>query len=132
MAQITTTMRNTHLTSIKTTMDTGGANTGKLFCYSGTVPGIGVAITSQTLLYELTGVTLATASGGAMTFTATADSSANAGGTPTFYRLVTSADAAVVEGTAGVSSGELTHGGNTISLGGTVSLSSATLTAGSA
>jgi hypothetical protein len=131
VAQLTTTMRNTHLTSIKTTMDTGGANTGLLRCYTGSAPGIANSVTG-TLLYELTVVTLATASGGAMTFTATSDSSADASGTPGYYRLTTSAGTAVVEGTAGTSSGELTHGGNTISLGGTVSLSSGTLTAGSA
>jgi hypothetical protein len=131
MAQLTTTMRNTHLTSIKTDADTGGANTGRLRCYTGTLPGIANAVTG-TLLYELTAVTLATASGGAMTFTATADSSADASGTPGYYRITRTDGTAVVEGSAGVSSGELTHGGNTISLGGTVSLSSATLTAGSA
>lgn len=131
MAQLTTTMRNTHLTSIKTTMDTGGSNTGLLRCYAGSPPGIANA-EPATILYELTGVTLAAASGGAMTFTATSDSSANNTGTPGCYRLLTSAGVAVVEGTAGASSGELTHGGNTITIGGVVSLTSATLTAGSA
>jgi hypothetical protein len=131
MAQLTTTMRNTHLTSIKTDADTGGSNTGRLRCYTGTLPGIANAVTG-TLLYELTAVTLAAASGGAMTFTATADSSADASGTPGYYRITRTDGTAVVEGSAGTSSGELTHGGNTISLGGTVSLSSATLTAGSA
>jgi hypothetical protein len=131
MAQLTTTMRNTHLTSIKTAMDTGGANTGLLRVYTGSAPGIANSVTG-TLLYEITAVTLAAASGGASSITATADPEANATGTPGYYRFTTSTGTAVIEGTAGASSGELQHGGSTITIGGTVSLSTATLTAGSA
>lgn len=124
--QFTTTLRNNRLTEISTALGAGGT----LKVYTGTAPGVANAATG-TLLCTLTALTLGAASGGTMTVSATNDTNAAASGTPGYYRMLTSAAAAVVEGTAGVGSGELNFNA-TVSAGGTVSLSSGTLTEGNA
>lgn len=123
--QFATTLRTSRATAISTAV---GAS-GSVKIYSGTIPGVGNAITTQTLLSTLSVLTFASAAAGAITFTATADPTATAAGTPTFGRLLTSGAVAVVEFTAGVGSGEANFN-NAISLGGTVTLSSATITEG--
>jgi hypothetical protein len=121
--QASTALRNAILTSISTTVGAGGT----IEFRTGSLPGVGNAATG-TLLSTLTAVTFAASSGGTMTFTATADSSAAASGTPTYARIKTSGGTAVLEHTAAIGSGEFNFGG-AISLGGTVTLSSATYTA---
>lgn len=109
-------------------------NSGFLRIYDGTQPATAdTAISTQVLLAELTFSATAApaASGGLVTFNAlTADSSANATGTPTWFRAVQSNGTTVVmDGTAGASGCNLNLSGLTggqIIIGGTVSVSSFT------
>ncbi len=124
--QFSTTLRNARLDAIGTLLSTGGT----LKIYTGTPPGVGNGA-SGTLLSTLTSVTYASAGSGTKTFTATADSSAAASGTPGYARLLTSGAAVHAEFDAAVGSGTLNFN-STISSGGTVTLSSATFTEGNA
>lgn len=123
--QLSTTTRNAILSAVSTDVGAGGT----LKIYTGAAPGVGNAV-SGTLLSTLTSVTFGTPATGSMTVTATADSSAAATGTPGYYRIATSGGTGKVEGTAG-SGQELAISGQ-ISLGGTVTLTSGSITAGNA
>lgn len=124
--QMTTAVRNSRLTSYSTSLGAGGT----LKIYTGGSPGVGNAVTG-TLLSTLTAVVLGAPSGGTMSISATADSSAAASGGPGYVRLATSGGTAITDFTAGQGSGEFNFGGS-ISLGGTVTLSSGTITEGNA
>jgi hypothetical protein len=109
-------------------------NSGFLRIYDGTQPATAdTAITTQVLLAELTfSATAAPATvNGLITFNAiTSDSSANATGTPTWFRAVQSNGTTVVmDGSVGVSGANLNLTGLTggqIIIGGTVAVSSFT------
>lgn len=109
-------------------------NSGYLRIYNGTQPATAdTSIGAQVLLAELTfSATAATAAvNGLITFNAlTADSSANATGTPTWFRAVQSNGTTVVmDGSVGASGCNLNLSGLTggqIIIGGTVSISSFT------
>lgn len=109
-------------------------NSGYLRIYNGTQPAkADTSIGAQVLLAELTfSATAATAAvNGLITFNAlTADSSANATGTPTWFRAVQSNGTTVVmDGSVGASGCNLNLSGLTggqIIIGGTVSISSFT------
>lgn len=109
-------------------------NSGFLRIYDGTQPtNADTAIGAQVLLAELTFSATAApaASNGLITFNAiTADSSANATGTPTWYRCVQSNGTTVVmDGTAGASAVNLVLtglSGGQIIAGGNVAVSSFT------
>lgn len=122
--QFNTTLRNSLLTAISTALGSGGT----IEFRTGSGPGVGNADTG-TSLSILTAIVYAAASGGTMTFTSTADSSAAASGTPGHARIKTSGGTAVIECTAAIGSGEFNFSG-AISLGGTVTESSGTFTAG--
>lgn len=128
--QFATTLRNALLDQIETTIGTAPV----LRTYTGSAPGIANAATG-TLLYEITCPSdwAAAASSGSKAKSGTwQDTSANASGTPAYFRLLEStATTAYIEGTAGVSSGDLSHDA-TVSLGGTVTVSTFTLTSGNA
>ena len=132
LLQYSTTVRNAQLDAITTAIGTSG------FCdiYSGTAPAnVGTAISGQTLLAHLplSSAFAAGASSGVLTANAiSADTSADATGTPSFFRLTTSGGTAVVQGTAGASSCDLNISGlsgGQIIAGGNVACSSATITA---
>lgn len=126
--QLSTTTRNAILSAVST--DVGSGGTLKIYYVSPAVlPGVGNAVTG-TLLSTLTAVTFGTPANGVMTVSATADSSAAASNTPVYYRIATSGGTAKIEGTAG-SGQELAISG-AISLGGTVTLTSGSITAGNA
>jgi hypothetical protein len=109
-------------------------NSGFLRIYDGTQPATAdTAVSTQVLLAELTfSATAAPAtSNGLITFNAiTSDSSANATGTPTWFRAVQSNGTTVVmDGTVGASGCNLNLSGLTggqIIIGGTVAVSSFT------
>ena len=110
-------------------------NTGLLRIYSGTAPAnADTALSGNTVLAELTlgNPAFGAASAGVVTANAiTGDSSADATGTPTFFRLFTSGSAVVYQGTAGASGQELNLSalsGGQIVAGGSVSVSSLTIT----
>ena len=115
---------------------TATLNTGILRIYSGTAPtNADTALSGNTVLAELTlGATaFAAASAGVATANAiTGDTSADATGTPTFFRLFQSNGTTVVyQGTAGASGQELNLTGlssGQIIAGGTVNVSSLTIT----
>ena len=122
------TLQNNMLDEITALVDAGTA--GLLRIYDGSQPATGGAAT--TLLAELTmSVTSApAASGGVLTFsTITDDSSANATGTATWFRLVDSAASHVLDGTVSTSGADLNLNTTSITSGGTVSVTSFTITA---
>ena len=115
---------------------TATVNNGSLRIYSGTAPAnADGALSGNTLLAQLTlGATAfgAAASGVATANAISADTSADATGTPTFFRLLASNGTTVVyQGTAGASGQELNLSGLTggqIVAGNPVSVSSLTMT----
>lgn len=124
--QLSTTIRTAEAQAIADTAGTAGT----LEVRTGSPPGVANAA-SGTLLATLVSVTFATASSGAVTFTATADSSGDASGTPGHVRFKTSGGTAYLEADAAVGSGSANFNA-TISLGGAVSLTSGTITVGNA
>jgi hypothetical protein len=106
---------------------------GLLRIYDGSRPATGGAAT--TLLAELTcNATFApAAASGVLTLNAiTSDSSANATGTATWFRIVTSGGTHVIDGNVGTSGSDLNL--NTVSIvsGATVAVTSFTITGGNA
>jgi hypothetical protein len=121
------TLRSAQVDAITTAVGASGI----LRVYSGTQPATGGAAT--TLLAELTcNATFApAASSGVLTLNAiTDDSSANATGTPTWFRIWKSdGTTAVIDGTAGVGSGDLNFSAS-ITAGAVVSVTSFVITCG--
>lgn len=112
-------------------------NSGTLRIYDGVEPSTAdTALSSNTILAELTLSATAfgapSASGADRVITAgtiTADSSANATGTATFFRVFKSNGTTVVyQGTAGTSGQQLNLNSTSIIAGGNVSISSLTIT----
>lgn len=123
------TVRNARLDAITTA---AGAS-ALLRIYDGTRPATGG--TATTLLAELTcNATFAPgASSGALTLNSiTTDSSANATGTATWFRLVTSGGTFVLDGNVGTSGSDLNLNTTNLVLGGPVAVSSFVITAGNA
>lgn len=129
-----TTLRNSRLNAIRDAID-AGAGAGKLRIYSGTRPATGAAITSQTLLAELTfsDPCAPAASGGVLTFSAiTADTAADATGTATWARIVDSTGTFVADCNVGTSGSDINLNSTAIQVNAEVSVTSATLTDGNA
>lgn len=107
---------------------------GKLKIYDGTPPvNASASLSGNTLLAELTlASTLApSASGGVLTFdTITSDSSADASGTATFFRITTSGGTVKAQGSVGTSGADLNLVSTSISAGGTVGVASMAITEG--
>lgn len=122
-----TAIRNAMLDAI--TAAAGG--NAKLRIYDGTRPATGG--TATTLLAELTcNATFAPgASGGVLTLNAiTQDSSADATGTATWFRIVTSGGTFILDGNVGTSGSDLNLNSTSIVAGGSVSVTSAVITEG--
>jgi hypothetical protein len=122
-------LRNAQLDAITTAVGTSG----KIRIYSGTRPATGG--TATTLLAELPcSATFApAASGGVLTINAiTSDASADATGTASWFRVLTSANAAVIDGDVGTSGSDLNLNSTSITAGGSVAITSFTITAGNA
>jgi hypothetical protein len=130
MASFSTTVRNAQMDAITTAVGTSGL----LRIYAGTRPAnVGTAITSQTLLAELTcsSTFAAGASNGVLTANAiTEDSSANATDTASFARLTTSGGTGVMDLSVGTSSAEVILNTLSIVSGRAVQCSSLVITAG--
>lgn len=123
----TTTLRNAMLDAITT----AAGNAALLRIYDGSRPATGGAAT--TLLAELTCGTpfAAGASSGVLTLgSITQDSSANANGTASWFRIVTSGGTFVLDGNVGTSGSDLNLTTTTIALGQPVSVTSFTITEG--
>lgn len=126
------TTRNGWLDNVNTLLN-AGAGAALIRIYDGVRPATGGAAT--TLLAELTCSDPAApaASGGVLTFSAiTQDSSANATGTATWFRMVDSAGTFVMDGSVGTSGSDLNLTSTSIVATEPVSISSATITAGNA
>lgn len=132
-AGYSTTIRDARLTAIVTAID-GGAGAGLLRIYDGSRPATGGAAT--TLLAELTlSDPCGSVSAQVLTFSAiTADASANATGTASWARIVTSAGTFCVDlsVTATGGGGDVQLSTVSITAGQQVTCTSATITAGNA
>jgi hypothetical protein len=121
-----TTVRDNRLTQIA-----NAAGTGALIrIYNGTRPATGGAAT--TLLAELT-VAGAFGSVSAQVLTVgaiTSDASANADGTASWFRVVTSGGTFVMDGNVSTSGSDLNLNSTSISVGQAVAITSFTITAG--
>ena len=125
--QFETSLRNAVLDAIESDVGTAPV----LEVRTGAAPGVGAAA-SGTLLASITCPSdwMAAASSGSKAKSGTwQDASADASGTPGHFRLKTSGGTAKIEGSAGVGSGDLSFD-TTVSLGGTVTISTFTLSAG--
>lgn len=130
----TVALRNSMLDEITTAQDVGADSLLRI--YDGTRPtDADTAVGGQTLLAELTFSTTSApaASGGVLTYSSiTDDSSANATGTASWFRVTTSAGAAVYDGDVGTSGSDLNLNSTSIVILGTVSVTSFTITEGNA
>lgn len=126
----TDTLKAAMLNEIETNI---GAS-AKLRIYSGTPPAnAGAALSGNTVLVDipLGSDYFATTSNGVLTKTGTwQDTSADATGTATFFRILTSADVARIQGTVGTSGADLNLSSTSITSGGTVTITGFTLTMG--
>lgn len=130
----TSTLRNNRADEITNALGNGAL----LRIYGGSVPlDVSASLGSATLLAELTCGTpfASSAAGGALVLNAiTQDSSANATGTASFFRLATSGGSAVIQGTVTATGGggDLTLNTTSISSGAAVSITSFTIVEGNA
>lgn len=123
-------LRNSMLDEINTLVN-AGAGPGTLRIYDGSRPATGGAAT--TLLAELTFGDPAFAAAAAGVLTANAiidDSSANAAGTATWFRVVDSVGTFVYDGDVATSGSDLNLNTTTFSVGLNVSVTSLTITEG--
>jgi hypothetical protein len=127
-----TTLRNSRLNAVRDAVD-AGAGAGLRRIYDGSRPS--TCGTATNLLAELTfsDPCAGAASGGVLTHSAiTADSSANATGTATWFRDVDSTGTCVMDGSVGTSGADYNLNSTSITAGVQVSCTSSTLTAGNA
>lgn len=124
-----TTLRTARASQIVAAID-AGAGAGKLRLYNGTRPATGGAVT--TLLAELTfSDPCGTVTSGVLTFSAiTSDASADNTGTATWFRIVDSTGAFVLDGTITVTGGggDITMTSTSIQAGVTVDATSLVFT----
>ena len=129
--KLSTAARNAMLDGITSTV--GGS--AKLRIYDGSQPaGPGTAVSTQVLLAELTcNATFApAASSGTLTLNSITQATAAATGTASWFRIVTSGGTAVIDGSVSTSGADMNLNSTSIVSGGTVSITSATFTAGNA
>lgn len=130
MAKINDSVRSTMMSNIVTAI----TSTSRIKVYTGAEPSK-TASPSGTLMATLTpNATFGTVTNGVLTAnTITSDTNAAASGTPGYYRVIdgTTDDGThtIIQGSAGVGSGELNFS-STIAAGGTVSITSLTYTEG--
>jgi hypothetical protein len=127
---LATALRTTRATAIRDAIDAGAA--GLLRIYDGVRPATGGSAT--TLLAELTlSDPCGTVLNGVLTFSAiTQDSSANNTGTATWFRIVTSAAAFVLDGSVGTSGADLNLTTTSVTTGQPVQVTSLVFTEGNA
>lgn len=126
----TTTLKNNMLDEITSAI---GAS-GLLRIYDGTPPAdADTALSGNTQLAELalSATAAGAASGGDLTFSSISDdTSADATGTASFFRLLTSGGSAVVQGTVGTSGADINFNSVSFVTGGNVAVSSLVITGG--
>jgi hypothetical protein len=124
-----TTLRNARQDAITTAIGTSG-----LFrIYDGSRPASGGAATTLLAELALSSTAAGAASGGVLTFSAiTQDASANATGTATWFRIVTSGGTFVVDGSVSTSGSDLNLTTTSIVATQPVSITSCVITEGNA
>lgn len=126
---LSTALRNARADEITAAI---GSN-GLLRIYDGSRPASGGSATTLLAELPLSATAAPGASGGVLTFSAiTNDSSANATGTATWFRVVTSGGTFVIDGNVGTSGSDLNLNTTSIVSGGPVAVSSFVLTEGNA
>lgn len=124
------TLRNNQLNQVTALIDAGTTG-GFLRIYSGTRPATGGAITTLLAQLQFSTTSFPAASAGVLTANAiTADASADATGTATWFRVVDDVATFVMDGDVGTSGSDLNLNSTSITAGGTVSVTSFVLTAG--
>lgn len=127
--QISTPARNAAVDGVVDLLDAGGAGSLKIF--TGTIPATPAAADTGTLLATLP--LSATAFGAASSGTATAatitsDTSIDATGTAGYWRMYSGAGTCILQGSVGVSGADLNLDSLSFVAGGTVSITSFTVT----
>jgi hypothetical protein len=122
-----TTVRNAMLDAITTAIGTSGL----LRIYDGTRPASGGTATTLLAQLTLSATAAAAASGGVLTFNSiTQDSSADATGTATWFRVTTSGGTFVIDGSVGTSGSDLNLTTTSITATQPVSVTSFVITEG--
>lgn len=125
-----TTLRNARLNQITTSVD-AGAGAGLLRIYDGSRPASGGAATTLLATLTFSDPAFGAASSGSVTASAiTQDSSADATGTATWFRVVDSTGTFVIDGSVGASGSDLNLTTTSIITGQPVSISSFVITEG--
>jgi hypothetical protein len=128
---LSTAARNARVDALVDLVD-GGSGAGKVRIYDGSRPaGPGTAVSGQTLLAELTFTDPAFGAGSSGVATAssiTSDSSADATGTASWARILDSNNVAVWDCSVGTSGSDINLSSVSIVAGGTVSITSWTVT----
>ena len=121
----------THRTNAMTTLNTDIGTNAQIIIYSGAVPATVATAPSGTLLVQFAGNATAfgTVTSGVLTASAVANVAAAASGTAGYFRINTSAPAAVVQGTCGTSGTDMILTNTNIASGQTVQFTSLTITA---
>ena len=120
-----TTLRNNQLDEITALAGSGA----KIKIYNGTRPATGGTATTLLGTFTFSGVFASAAAAGVLTPNTPPDTTGAAAGTASWYRITTSADAFVMDGSVGV---EMTLSTTTISSGLPLSVTGHTITAGNA
>lgn len=122
-------LRNTQLDQIRILIDAGAAGLWRI--YDGSRPATGGAATTKLAELTFSDPSAGAAAAGVLTFSAiTTDASADATGTATWFRWVDSAAVFVADGNVGTSGSDLNLNSVSITAGGSVAITSATVTAG--
>ena len=124
-----TTLRNARLDAITTAV----GSAGKLQIYDGTRPATGGTATNKLAEFTLGSPFSAAASGGGpLSPTLPSSVTALLSGTATWFRITTSGGTFVIDGSVGTSGADCNLNTTTISSGGTVSITSFSITTGNA
>lgn len=123
-----TTLRNAQLDAITTAV----GNAGKLRIYDGVRPATGGSATTLLAEFTLGSPFSAAAAAGSMSPTLPSDTTGVAAGTATWFRIVTSANAFVIDGSVGTSGADCNLNTTTISIGVDVAITGFTIARGNA
>lgn len=123
-----TTLRNAQLDAITTAV----GNAGTLRIYDGVRPATGGSATTLLAEFTLGSPFSAAAAAGSMSPTLPSDTTGVAAGTATWFRIVTSANAFVIDGSVGTSGADCNLNTTTISIGVDVAITGFTIARGNA
>lgn len=123
-----TTLRNAQLDAITTAV----GNAGKLRIYDSVRPATGGSATTLLAEFTLGSPFSAAAAAGSMSPTLPSDTTGVAAGTATWFRIVTSANAFVIDGSVGTSGADCNLNTTTISIGVDVAITGFTIARGNA